>query len=691
VATIRFIGPTQFAGGEWIGCELDDATGKNDGSVQGERYFQCKSGYGIFVRESMVRKEGVRRKPAERVGSGGNAKAPRQSASVVESDEATELRVQLAEAAEEHDTERLRELLPKAESSGVPKMELVCAQRVLDFQVKMQAKDLEGSLLTELEDVRVAVAKLADVVANVEARAAAVERAVLTRSGAEAEGSAEEVSPGIDSLMFDTALMDNWIKDFGMQLQERVWETLERDIETALEKAVEKATQGLSSLSSASPESPPVSDTAPVSPPLVLDATRVSDNHPGQVIGNVCFQMNIENMDYAKLMKNKSLVASLEASVKKSMIADLGNTISEADIDLTLREGSVIVDAKARLPPGTTWQDAQAKLDAPESSMRTLVCKEIAAMDGIAEVVTGEIAVGSVLCKVEAKLLETERPARPAEVFKDDQERARMAARIATLEAKLAARERQAADALRDRAAGTLLDAERSGNLEKLLSGGHTSSDVERVRERAKATMMHAERSGKLEKIMEDKKGNAGKTSEVERVRQRAKASMLEAERSGKLENIMKDKKGNAGKTSEVERVRQRAKASMLEAERSGKLENIMKDKKGNAGKTSEVERVRERAKATMVNAESSGKLQKIMKDKSGKSGKTSDVEKVRARAQVAMVNAERSGTLEKIVKDKKGKFAGALPLMAQSCPQAVGIEGCLLTSAALTMPALLF
>ncbi|KAL1953970.1 hypothetical protein VTO42DRAFT_1886 [Malbranchea cinnamomea] len=53
-AVIRFIGTTQFAPGDWIGIELDEPTGKNDGSVQGERYFECEPGYGMFIRPSAV-------------------------------------------------------------------------------------------------------------------------------------------------------------------------------------------------------------------------------------------------------------------------------------------------------------------------------------------------------------------------------------------------------------------------------------------------------------------------------------------------------------------------------------------------------------------------------------------------------------------------------------------------------------
>jgi CAP-Gly domain len=53
---VRFIGTTHFSTGQWIGIELDDDTGKNDGSVQGQRYFDCSPGRGIFVRPDTVAK-----------------------------------------------------------------------------------------------------------------------------------------------------------------------------------------------------------------------------------------------------------------------------------------------------------------------------------------------------------------------------------------------------------------------------------------------------------------------------------------------------------------------------------------------------------------------------------------------------------------------------------------------------------
>ncbi|KAL4953704.1 dynein associated protein-domain-containing protein [Aspergillus filifer] len=53
-ATVRYIGATSFADGEWIGVELNDDSGKNDGSVQGERYFECEPGFGMFVRPTVI-------------------------------------------------------------------------------------------------------------------------------------------------------------------------------------------------------------------------------------------------------------------------------------------------------------------------------------------------------------------------------------------------------------------------------------------------------------------------------------------------------------------------------------------------------------------------------------------------------------------------------------------------------------
>ncbi|CAG8719214.1 15190_t:CDS:2, partial [Dentiscutata heterogama] len=53
--TIRFVGITDFAPGKWVGVELDDPSGKNNGSVNSKHYFDCKPNHGVFVRPSQVK------------------------------------------------------------------------------------------------------------------------------------------------------------------------------------------------------------------------------------------------------------------------------------------------------------------------------------------------------------------------------------------------------------------------------------------------------------------------------------------------------------------------------------------------------------------------------------------------------------------------------------------------------------
>uniref|UniRef100_A0A673NLH2 Kinesin-like protein KIF13B n=1 Tax=Sinocyclocheilus rhinocerous TaxID=307959 RepID=A0A673NLH2_9TELE len=60
--TVRYIGPTHFSEGIWVGVELDTPSGKNDGSVEGHQYFRCNPGYGVLVRpDRLTRREASKR------------------------------------------------------------------------------------------------------------------------------------------------------------------------------------------------------------------------------------------------------------------------------------------------------------------------------------------------------------------------------------------------------------------------------------------------------------------------------------------------------------------------------------------------------------------------------------------------------------------------------------------------------
>ncbi|TGZ41043.1 hypothetical protein CRM22_011236 [Opisthorchis felineus] len=55
IGTVAFIGPTQFSTGKWVGVVLDEPKGKNNGTVQGKRYFTCDENFGIFVRPTQLK------------------------------------------------------------------------------------------------------------------------------------------------------------------------------------------------------------------------------------------------------------------------------------------------------------------------------------------------------------------------------------------------------------------------------------------------------------------------------------------------------------------------------------------------------------------------------------------------------------------------------------------------------------
>jgi len=51
---VKFIGETAFSSGLWIGVALDKGVGKNNGVVNGVRYFDCEHEHGLFVRPKLV-------------------------------------------------------------------------------------------------------------------------------------------------------------------------------------------------------------------------------------------------------------------------------------------------------------------------------------------------------------------------------------------------------------------------------------------------------------------------------------------------------------------------------------------------------------------------------------------------------------------------------------------------------------
>ena len=56
-AQVMFVGPVPgMPAGYWVGVQYDDKVGKNDGSINGRRYFRCPPGHGGFLRPNKIKK-----------------------------------------------------------------------------------------------------------------------------------------------------------------------------------------------------------------------------------------------------------------------------------------------------------------------------------------------------------------------------------------------------------------------------------------------------------------------------------------------------------------------------------------------------------------------------------------------------------------------------------------------------------
>lgn len=250
--TVRFIGATQFSPGEWFGVELDEAKGKNDGTVQGIRYFECQDLYGIFVKRSLLTLDGAARSSSE----------PKKREKDPDRKSKKEMRSQSSRDKGSSGQHALGEeplfAIPKAGSIDLdPRPRLGGSSLTSSLApVSMEPLSYEAQKrhFREIEQVRKQVQSLAETVDVVQARAADVERNVSKKeegldpkelAEARAVAGVTGSSATAGQLGVDPRQMETWLQQIGDQLRQQMSKELARQAEGAIAQAVEKGTLDL--------------------------------------------------------------------------------------------------------------------------------------------------------------------------------------------------------------------------------------------------------------------------------------------------------------------------------------------------------------------------------------------------------------------------------------------------------------
>eukprot|EP00931_Biecheleriopsis_adriatica_P022029 TRINITY_DN14259_c0_g1_i2.p1 TRINITY_DN14259_c0_g1~~TRINITY_DN14259_c0_g1_i2.p1 ORF type:complete len:1475 (+),score=555.83 TRINITY_DN14259_c0_g1_i2:36-4427(+) len=204
--TVRFVGNTQFAGGVWVGIELDEAVGKNSGTVQDIEYFKCPPQTGIFVRPPMVAlpaggtpsSPSAARKSTASTGSTASPSAKAASGSEVDEDKAAKAAAEKAAAekaaaekaaAEKAAAEKASAEKAAADKAAAAKVAAEKAAAAEQAAAEKAAKEAEEKASAEKAEADKAAAERAET-AKAAAQKAEAEQSAAARAAKEAEEKA---------------------------------------------------------------------------------------------------------------------------------------------------------------------------------------------------------------------------------------------------------------------------------------------------------------------------------------------------------------------------------------------------------------------------------------------------------------------------------------------------------------------
>ncbi|CAI8000041.1 CAP-Gly domain-containing linker protein 2 [Geodia barretti] len=80
MGSVKYVGATEFAAGDWVGVAFDRPYGKHSGTVKGVKYFKCKDKHGVFVKkEKLIQSPsvtGATSSPSPRFSHGSKSASP---------------------------------------------------------------------------------------------------------------------------------------------------------------------------------------------------------------------------------------------------------------------------------------------------------------------------------------------------------------------------------------------------------------------------------------------------------------------------------------------------------------------------------------------------------------------------------------------------------------------------------------
>uniref|UniRef100_A0A8C7CXG6 Dynactin subunit 1 n=1 Tax=Oncorhynchus kisutch TaxID=8019 RepID=A0A8C7CXG6_ONCKI len=248
--TVAYVGATLFATGKWVGVILDEPKGKNDGTVQGKRYFQCDENCGIFVRQSQVilatpasglssslSREDVSEGSLSSKGALGAPVVPLPSGTpttpsapppATPSKEEESLRGQVKDLEEKLETLKMKRAEDKVKLKELEKYKIQLEQ-LQEWKTKMQEQqaDLQKQLKEAKKDAREALESKDRYMEEMSDTADAIEMATLDKEMAEERSESlqvevESLKEKVEELTMDLEIIKHEVEEKGQSSLYRV-------------------------------------------------------------------------------------------------------------------------------------------------------------------------------------------------------------------------------------------------------------------------------------------------------------------------------------------------------------------------------------------------------------------------------------------------------------------------------------